>query len=189
MESRERVHSAQQHGTDLASLLTVSRGDGQMIAPTLARIRALLLVASTLLTSVLALDPMSGTAAAASSHLRIAISLSDVPILWAAPDGGFEGVRFGGYTLFDPLVLWDLSSADKPSRLVPGLAESWSVDPAHPKRWTFKLRSARFHDGTAFDADAAVWNLEAFVNRSAPQYNPSRGGLAANRTVSIATYG
>src|SRR5215204_5312372 len=29
----------------------------------------------------------------AASPLRIAISLSDIPRLWGAPDGGFEGVR------------------------------------------------------------------------------------------------
>ena len=127
--------------------------------------------------------------ARAASALRIAISLSDVPNLWAAPDGGFEGVRFGGYTIFDPLVLWDLSSATGPSRLVPGLAESWSVDPENKKRWTFKLRRTTFHDGSPFDADAAIWNLDSFVNKSAPHYNPIRAGMAATRSASIATYG
>src|SRR3954468_8877446 len=74
----------------------------------------------------------------ADKTLRIAISLSDIPNLWAAPDGGFEGVRFGGYPLYDALVLWDLSAADQPSRLKPGLAESWTVDPENPRRWVFK---------------------------------------------------
>jgi peptide/nickel transport system substrate-binding protein len=109
--------------------------------------------------------------ARADSPLRIAISLSDIPNLWAAPDGGFEGVRFGGYTIFDSLVGWDLSSSTQPSRLVPGLAESWSVDPANPKRWIFKLREAAFHDGSQWDADAAIWNLDSFKKPDAPQYN------------------
>jgi len=125
----------------------------------------------------------------AASTLRIAISLSDVPLLWAAPDGGFEGVRFGGYPLFDALVLWDLSSATAPSRLVPGLAESWSVDADNRKRWIFKLRQTSFHDGSPFDADAAIWNLDSLVKKDAPQFNPSRAGLAATRTASIASYG
>ena len=127
--------------------------------------------------------------ALAASALRIAISLSDLPNLWAVPDGGFEGVRFGGYTIFDPLVLWDLSSATGPSRLVPGLAESWSVDPEDKKRWTFRLRRTTFHDGSPFDADAAIWNLDSFVNKSAPHFNPIRAGMAATRSASIASYG
>ena len=35
-----------------------------------------------------------------------------------------------GYTVYDGLVNWDLSSADKASDIVPGLATSWSVDAA-----------------------------------------------------------
>ena len=31
-----------------------------------------------------------------------------------------EGIRFMGYTLYDPLVAWDLSSATAPAKLVPG---------------------------------------------------------------------
>jgi peptide/nickel transport system substrate-binding protein len=134
----------------------------------------------------LALSPVGARAA---SPLRIAISLSDFPILWAAPDGGFEGARFGGYMVFDSLVLWDLSSANEPSRLTPGLADAWSVDPANPKRWTFHLRDAKFHDGSPWNADAAIWNLEAFTNPKAPQYNATRAGIARTRTVSIASFG
>lgn len=125
----------------------------------------------------------------ADNTLRIAMSLSDVPNLWAAPDGGFEGVRFGGYTVFDSLILWDLSSADKPSHLVPGLAESWSVDSASPKRWIFKLREAAFHDGSPWNADAAIWNLESLTNKASPQFSAARAGAAATRIASIAAYG
>jgi peptide/nickel transport system substrate-binding protein len=130
-----------------------------------------------------------GAAYAGDNPLRIAISLSDIPNLWAAPDGGFEGVRFGGYPLFDALVMWDLSAADQPSRLVPGLAESWSVDAENPRRWVFKLRQAKFHDGSPWNADALIWNLDSFKNPNARQYHPGRAGAAATRTASIAAYG
>jgi peptide/nickel transport system substrate-binding protein len=130
-----------------------------------------------------------GEAKSADKALRIAISLTDIPNLWAAPDGGFEGVRFGGYPLFDALVMWDLTAADKPSRLVPGLAESWSVDPDNPKRWVFKLRQAKFHDGSPWNADALIWNLDSFKNSNARQYHPGRAGATATRTASIAAYG
>jgi ABC-type transport system substrate-binding protein len=125
----------------------------------------------------------------AEKPLRIGISLSDIPRLSGVPDGGFEGVRFGGYTVFDALTEWDLSSADQPSRIVPGLAESWSVDPANPKRWVFKLRSAKFHDGTPWNADAAVWNLDSMLNEKAPQYAAGRIGLTRSRLASVVSYG
>jgi ABC-type transport system substrate-binding protein len=146
---------------------------------------ALLLPAAVVVAGMLA----AGEARSADKTLRIAISLTDIPNLWAAPDGGFEGVRFGGYPLFDALVMWDLTAADRPSRLVPGLAESWSVDPDNPKRWVFKLRQAKFHDGSPWNADALIWNLDSFKNTNARQYHPGRAGAAATRTASIAAYG
>ena len=126
--------------------------------------------------------------AQAASTLRIAMSLSDIPRLGGVPDGGFEGVRFGGYTLFDSLVEWNLSSADQPSRLTPGLAESWTVDAAQT-RWTFKLRDAKFHDGAPWNADAAIWNLDSLLNSKMPQFNAPRAAIARTRTLSIVGYG
>jgi peptide/nickel transport system substrate-binding protein len=128
-------------------------------------------------------------ASAAIATLRVAMSLIEIPNLWAAPDGGFEGVRFGGYPLFDALVMWDLTSADQPSRIVSGLATSWTVDPADPRRWVFKLRDAKFHDGSPWNADAFVWNLDSFKNPAARQYYSARIGAAATRIGSIASYG
>jgi len=127
--------------------------------------------------------------AQAQEALRIASALSDIPNLWGVPSGGFEGVRFGGYTIFDPLVRWDMSSATEPSRLIPSLAESWSVDPANPKRWIFKLRQASFHDGSPWNADAAIWNLDGFKNKDAPQFDGARASSAGSRTASIESYG
>jgi peptide/nickel transport system substrate-binding protein len=96
------------------------------------------------------------------------MSLGDVPRLWGAPEGGFEGLRFAGYPMYDALINWDLSQADKPSRLVPGLATAWQRDPADPKRWIITLREgARFHDGSVFDADAAVWNFASQLDPAA----------------------
>jgi len=134
--------------------------------------------------------PLNFAAAnAATKTLRIAISLSEIPTLWGTPTGGFEGARFGGYTVFDPLVTWDMSSDDKPSGLIPGLAESWSIDPSNPNRWIFKLREASFHDGSPWNADAAIWNFEAYMNKDAPQFHPTRGAMAGSRVQSIASYG
>ena len=65
--------------------------------------------------------------ASAQGTLRIGMTASDIPLTTGQADNGGEGMRFMGYTVYDGLINWDLSSADKPSDLVPGLATSWSV--------------------------------------------------------------
>ena len=55
------------------------------------------------------------------------MTAADIPLMTGSPDNGFEGYRFCGYTPYDGLCNWDLSSAtSRQSR--PGLAESWEVD-------------------------------------------------------------
>src|SRR3981081_1089187 len=75
-----------------------------------------------------------------ASTLRIAMTLADIPVTDGAPDQGTEGMRFMGYTMYDPLVMWDLSSATEPAKLMPGLATKWYQDPADPTKWIFELR-------------------------------------------------
>lgn len=131
----------------------------------------------------------AGAFAQANGPLRIGISLSDVPRLWGGPEGGFEGIRFGGYMVFDALVNWDMSKADQPSGLTPGLATKWEVDPADRKRWIITLREGvTFHDGTPFDADAAIWNFDSIFKADAPQFHQPRVGLVRSRLSSVAGY-
>src|SRR5271168_1650134 len=78
--------------------------------------------------------------ALAQGTLRIGMTASDIPLTTGQTDQGGEGMRFMGYTVYDGLINWDLSSADKASGLVPGLATSWSVDKVDTTKWTFKLR-------------------------------------------------
>ena len=74
--------------------------------------------------------------------LRIGMTAADIPQMTGSPDNGFEGYRFCGYTLYDALINWDLSSADKPSDLIPGLAESWEVDPSDKTKWLVQAADA-----------------------------------------------
>src|SRR5262249_47956667 len=78
----------------------------------------------------------AGSPAAAQGTLRIGMTASDIPLTTGQTDNGGEGMRFMGYTVYDGLINWDLSSADKPSDLVPGLAASWSVDESDRTKWT-----------------------------------------------------
>jgi peptide/nickel transport system substrate-binding protein len=121
--------------------------------------------------------------------LRVAMTLGDIQSTTGQPSQGGEGQRFIGFTLYDGLLNWDLSRSDVPSPLTPGLALSWEVDEATHTVWTFKLRpDVRFHDGSAFDADAVVWNLDKLMNRKAPQYDQAQATQAGTYFASIASY-
>lgn len=124
--------------------------------------------------------------AAAETVLRIGMTAADIPRTQGQPDQGFEGNRFTGLTMYDALTMWDLSSADKPSVLIAGLATEWKVDDADKRRWVFRLRpGVRFHDGSAFDADAVVWNVEKVLKEDAPQFDPSQVGVTASRMPTL----
>jgi peptide/nickel transport system substrate-binding protein len=133
---------------------------------------------------------LPGVAAGQTAQpLRIGISLSDVPRMWGGPEGGFEGIRFGGYMVFDALINWDMTKSDAPSALTPGLATNWTVDPTDKKRWLITLREGvTFHDGTPFDVDAAIWNLDSIFKADAPQFHQPRVGLVRSRLSSLAGY-
>jgi ABC-type transport system substrate-binding protein len=139
--------------------------------------------------AALALLPTRDALAQSGCTLRVAMTLAALPTQNGGPDQGTEGIRFMGYTLYDALINWDLSHADRAATLAPGLAESWSVDPADRSRWVFALRpGVRFHDGSAFDADAVVWNLDKLLKRDAPQFDPAQSAQMSWRMSSVKTY-
>jgi peptide/nickel transport system substrate-binding protein len=126
--------------------------------------------------------------ASAETVLRIGMTAADIPRTLGQPDQGFEGNRFTGLTMYDALTMWDLSSADKPSVMIPGLATEWKVDDADKKKWTFKLRpGVKFHDGSPFNADAVVWNIEKVLKQDAPQFDASQVGVTASRMPTLAS--
>src|SRR2546428_10501748 len=126
--------------------------------------------------------------ASAETVLRIGMTAADIPRTLGQPDQGFEGNRFTGLTMYDALTMWDLSSADKPSVMIPGLATEWKVDEADKKKWTFKLRpGVSFHDGSPFNADAVVWNVEKVLKQDAPQFDASQVGVTATRMPTLAS--
>src|SRR5450755_4094868 len=96
------------------------------------RLKPLLALA---VTAVLASSP-----ALAQGTLRVGMTASDIPLTTGQTDNGGEGIRFMGYTVYDGLIEWDLSKADKASSLAPGLATSWKVDATDKNLWTFTLR-------------------------------------------------
>jgi ABC-type transport system substrate-binding protein len=129
--------------------------------------------------------------ASAQGTLRIGMTASDIPLTTGQADNGGEGMRFMGYTVYDGLIDWDLSSATKPSDLAPGLALSWGLDPADATKthWIFKLRpGVKFHDSSAFTADSVVWNLDKITKKDSPQYDQRQSAQGKSRIPAVASY-
>src|SRR4051812_40885044 len=127
--------------------------------------------------------------AGAETVVRYGISLADIPLTTGQPDRGAGAYQFTGYTLYDPLVAWEMDVADRPGKLVPGLATKWEVDPADQTKWKVTLRQGvKFHDGSAFNADAVIWNLDKVLKESAPQYDKRQSAQVKPRLPSIASY-
>ena len=98
-------------------------------------------------------------------------------------------MRFLGYPIFEGLVLWDLTRTDRLATLRPGLAEKWEQDPSDNKTWIFHLRQGvKFHDGTDFNADAVIWNLDRYFNSESPQFEPPSSAISRARVPVMGSY-
>jgi peptide/nickel transport system substrate-binding protein len=136
--------------------------------------------------AVLAAALVATGAQAQEKVLRIAMTAADIPRTLGQPDQGFEGNRFTGIPIYDSLTQWDLSKADAPSVLISGLSTSWAVDAKDKTKWVFKLRpGVKFHDGSAFTADAVVWNVQKVLDKDAPHFDPSQVGVTASRMPTL----
>ena len=136
--------------------------------------------------AVAGLLAVSGLPAGAQSVVRIGMTAADIPRTLGQPDQGFEGNRFTGNTMYEGLTTWDLSSADKASVVIPGLATEWNIAPDDKTKWIFKLRpGVKFHDGSDFNADAVVWNVEKVLKQDALHFDPSQVGVTASRMPNL----
>ena len=132
------------------------------------------------------LSAMSLAVQAQEKVLRIAMTAADIPRTLGQPDQGFEGNRFTGIPMYDALTQWDLSKANAPSVLIPGLATSWAVNATDKTKWTFKLRpGVKFHDGSAVNADAIVWNVQKVLDKDAVHFDASQVGVTASRMPTL----
>jgi peptide/nickel transport system substrate-binding protein len=145
-------------------------------------------VATMLLSAIMVVVTACGGSATAGggsggNTLIIAMTASDIPVLdtGLAQGQGYEGLRFVANQLYDGLTKFDLTNGNQIPKIIPGLAVSWTPN-ADLTSWTFKLRSGvTFHDGTPWNADAAIFNLDRYLNKSSPNYYPelnAQGGLS-----------
>ena len=94
--------------------------------------------------------------------LVVAIA-QDAEGLDVADEMDTESLRIGAQ-IFEGLVTLEPGT----SNIMPALAERWETS-ADGRRWTFYLRrGVRFHDGTPFNADAVLFNVDRMWDRSHP---------------------
>src|ERR1700744_4349101 len=137
-----------------------------------------------------ALVPGLPALAASGGTLRIAMTAADLPSAHGIPNNGFEGYRFLGYPPYDALVNWDLrNNPDKPADITPGLFTSWKIDEANPLGWIFPVRQGvKFHDGSDFNADAVIWNLQRISDEKSPHYDAPAPPIVKAAVSMVDTY-
>ena len=127
--------------------------------------------------------------AATEKVMRLAMTVGDIPLTSGQPSQGAEGIRFIGFALYDAMFGWDLTQRDQAAKLIPGLAESYSVDPETRTVWTFNLRKGvKFHDGSDFNADAVIWNLDKLLKKDASQFDQIQVAMAGSYLAGIKSY-
>src|ERR1700688_450609 len=128
--------------------------------------------------------------AAGGGTLRIAMTAADLPSSHGIPNNGFEGYRFLGYPPYDALVNSDLrNNQDKPADIVPGLFSAWKIDEANPLRWIFTVRQGvKFHDGSDFNADAVICNLQRIYDEKSPHYDAPAAPIVKAAVSMVDTY-
>ena len=138
------------------------------------------------LAAALILGGLGCGTAQAESVLRVAMTAGDIPDWTGQPDQGLEGFRFVGWNLYDSFINWDLTHSDREAPLRPGLATKWSIDANDKTKWIFELRKdVKFHDGCAWNADVAIWNIDRLTNDKVPQFHPVHFARQRARSNSI----
>jgi len=121
--------------------------------------------------------------------VRYGIPMTDIPLTTGQPDRGANAYQYTGLTIYDPLIAWELDVSDRPGKMIPGLATEWKVNDADKTLWTFKLRpGVKFHDGSAFNADAVIWNFEKIFNKDCPQFDQRQAAQVRPRLPSMVGY-
>jgi peptide/nickel transport system substrate-binding protein len=110
--------------------------------------------------AVLAAATLAQTGAGAPAGGELVIDSGALPLLAIDPIRYRSTLEKNVFSLaYERLTAYDNSM-----RLVPGLAEKWQIEPDR-LTWTFTLRrGVRFHDGSAFTAQAAKFNLDRMID-------------------------
>src|ERR1700688_3523649 len=127
--------------------------------------------------------------ARAESVVRSGISMADIPLTTGQPDRGAGAYQFTAYTIYDPLVAWEMDVSDRPGKLVPGLATEWKVDDNDKTKWRFTLRQGvKLHHGSDFNPDAGICDLDKVLNDKASKFDKRQSAQVKPRLPSVASY-
>ncbi|GEO15572.1 ABC transporter substrate-binding protein [Microvirga aerophila] len=101
-----------------------------------------------------------------AGFMAAAMASASAQVLEIGADLGPTGLdphlitAFPSFMVVNGNIYEGLTSIDKDLKVVPGLAESWTVSP-DGKTYTFKLRSSvKFHDGSALEAEDIVSTIK-----------------------------
>ena len=114
------------------------------------------------------------TTASGEQELIVGSQMASFPSLdtGAITTAGYEGQRLIGNLIYEGLTKRDVSDPDAAAGVAPALAESWDVS-EDGLTYTFHLQEGvTFHDGTAWDADALIYNINRYMNEDDPNYDP-----------------
>lgn len=115
--------------------------------------------------------------------LIVGATFSDLPTMDVVPSQGLEADRFFAFQVYDGLVKFDPDNFDA---IVPDLADTYEQS---GDTWTFHLHpGVTFTDGTPFNADAVLFNLDRVLNKSFPYYSATMAAQLSVRVSSVASY-
>ena len=121
--------------------------------------------------------------------LRVSAQFADVPPTDVGGTGAYEAFRLVLYLLYDGMIRWGDADGLVPEVNVPGLATSWEVNPDDTSKWIFHLREGvKFHDGTAYNADAAIFSLDRVLDTDSEFYSSLQAALIAAHTSRLVKY-
>lgn len=111
--------------------------------------------------------------------LAVGIAATDLPNMdtGLTLNIGAGGLAFVGLSIYEGLTKWDLSQGETLPEVSPALATAWEAN-EDATEWTFDLRpGVEFTDGTEWDAEAAAFNINRYVNDESPQFYPELHGM------------
>src|SRR5918994_4555885 len=101
-----------------------------------------------------------------AGFMAAAMASASAQVLEIGMDNGPTGLdphlitAFPSFMIVNGNIYEGLTAINKDLKVIPGLAESWTVSP-DGKTYTFKLRaSVKFHDGSALEAEDVVSTIK-----------------------------
>jgi peptide/nickel transport system substrate-binding protein len=132
-----------------------------------------------------------GSASKSSSSIRrqqVVVAVSGGPA-YLDPNIDISGTDWVALAnIYDGLYMLDYSSGSTPAKIIPGLATKYSLS-SDGRSYTFTLRDGvEFHDGSPWNADAAVFNFRRWFDKSFQYYYPRANATVVTYVPDVESY-